>query len=48
MRYEKSNLKCDYFGEWSLTKNKAHGRGVWFGGNLIRVGYYTKGKCSDG
>ena len=48
MRWNGNNYDYDYFGEWSLTTDKPHGRGIWFGGNFIRVGYFKIGKIARG
>ena len=37
-----------YFGECTTTTNLPHGRGILFGINAIRVGYFTNGVLSDG
>lgn len=42
MRYDRQDLKMNYFGEWSEEYNQPHGRGVWFARNFVRVGYYTQ------
>ena len=48
MRWESENLSFDYFGEWSRTTDKPHGRGIWFGGNSVRVGYFKNGEIARG
>ena len=40
--------ECDYFGEWSRTTDKPHGRGILIGGNALRIGYHDNGKLSSG
>jgi hypothetical protein len=42
------NFVWDYFGEWSRTTDKPHGRGIWFGGNDVRVGYFKNGEVARG
>ena len=48
MRYNGKIETYHYFGEWSDKLDQPHGRGVWFGDNTIRVGYFTQSECSDG
>jgi len=48
MLYEGKNRDYDYFGEWSAEQEKPHGRGIWFGGNTVRVGYFKSGAPTDG
>ena len=48
MRWKDEMFTWYYFGEWSETFDAPHGRGVWFGENVIRVGYFTEGAPSDG
>ena len=48
MRWRGQTNSRHYFGECSATTNLPHGRGVLFGGNSIRVGYFTNGALSDG
>ena len=48
MLWKGQYLPYHYFGEWSEELNSPHGRGVWFGGNSVRVGYYTRGSPFEG
>ena len=48
MRWRGKTNSRDYFGECSAATNLPHGRGVRFGVNSIRVGYFTNGALSDG
>ena len=41
-------MNYDYFGEWSSRTNSPHGRGIWFGGNTMRVGYFNNGEIARG
>jgi len=40
--------RLHYFGEWSDLLDAPHGRGIWFGSGVVRIGYFTKAACSDG
>ena len=49
MRWLRRRDSClDYFGEWSPKTDKPHGRGIWFGGNAVRVGYFKDGEIARG
>ena len=48
MRLNGKNFVWDYFGEWSRTTDKPHGRGIYFGGSSVRVGYFKNGVIARG
>ena len=48
MRWDGKDSDRDYFGEWSSTTDKPHGRGIWFGENVVRVGYFKNGELARG
>jgi hypothetical protein len=48
MRWECKPRDWDYFGEWSRTTEKPHGRGIYFGENAVRVGYFKNGEITRG
>ena len=48
MRWDVKNCDYDYFGEWSRTTDKPHGRGIYFGRNAVRVGYFKHGLIARG
>ncbi len=48
MRWDGKSRERDYFGEWSRTTDKPHGRGIWFGPNGVRVGYLKNGQIARG
>ena len=48
MRWNGDSLDYDYFGEWSRTTDKPHGRGLCFGDNVVRVGYFKNGVIARG
>ena len=48
MRWAGKDLSYDYFGEWSRTTNEPHGRGIYFGKNCLRVGYFKDGHITRG
>ena len=48
IRWADFNLGFDYFGEWSRTTDKPHGRGIYFGSNAARVGYFKNGEIEHG
>ena len=48
MRLRGKDFDRDYFGEWSSTTDKPHGRGIYFGANGVRVGYFKNGEIARG
>lgn len=40
--------KAKYFGEWSSTTNKPHGRGIYVrDGVVVYIGFFTNGNVAD-
>ncbi len=48
MRWVGEIFAWNYFGEWSRSTNTPHGRGIWFGENAVRVGYFNNGEIASG
>ncbi len=48
MRWNSKTIDRDYFGEWSRESDEPHGRGIYFGANGVRVGYFKHGEITRG